>query len=192
MRRASSAEKELIVDILTQSFNSNQSVNYIVNQDEKRLERIRVLMAYSFDVCSMFGDVFISDDKKACALIMYPDKKKTNLTAVLLDLKLITRCIGIRNVRKTLAREALIKKTQPKEPMTYLWFIGVSLADQNRGIGSELLRQVIEHSDQLKRPIYLETSTVRNLPWYRKFGFRIYSERDLSYRLYFLKRDLGR
>jgi ribosomal protein S18 acetylase RimI-like enzyme len=190
MRRASLEEKDVVVDILTQSFESNQSVNYIVNQDEKRLERIRVLMDYSFDVCFLFGDVFISDDKKACALIVYPDKKKTNLKAAFLDLKLITQCIGIRNVKKTLAREALIKKTQPKEPMTYLWFIGVSLADQNKGIGSELLRSVIRHSNQLERPIYLETSTVRNLPWYQKFGFTIYSEQDLSYRLYFLKRDL--
>ncbi|MGV8135987.1 MAG: GNAT family N-acetyltransferase [Mangrovibacterium sp.] len=192
MRRASSAEKDLIIDILTQSFESNQSVNYIVNQDKNRLNRIRVLMDYSFDVCSLFGDVFISDDKKACALIVYPDKKKTNIKAALLDLKLITQCIGIRNVKKTLAREALIKKTQPKEPMTYLWFIGVGLTDQNKGIGSELLRGVIDHSNQLQRPIYLETSTLRNLPWYQKFGFRIYSEHDLSYRLYFLKRDLER
>ena len=144
MRRASLEEKDLVVDILTQSFESNQSVNYIVSQDKKRLERIRVLMDYSFDVCSLFGEVFISDDKKACALIVYPDKKKTNIKSALLDLKLITQCIGIKNVKKTLDREALIKKTQPKEPMTYLWFIGVSLTDQNRGIGSKLLRGVIE------------------------------------------------
>lgn len=190
MRRASLEEKDLVVDILTQSFESNQSVNYIVNQDKKRLERIRALMDYSFDVCSLFGDVFISDDKKACALIVYPDKKKTNLKSALLDLKLITQCIGAKNIKKALAREALIKRIQPKELMTYLWFIGVNLADQNKGIGSKMLQSVIDHSTQNKRPIYLETSTVRNLPWYDKYGFKIYSEQDLSYRLYFLKRDL--
>ena len=32
-------------------------------------------MRYSFDLCSLFGDVFISDDNKACAPIVYPDKK---------------------------------------------------------------------------------------------------------------------
>ena len=190
MRRASYEEKDLVVDILTQSFESNQSVNYIVNQDERRLDRIRALMDYSFEVCSLFGDVFVSDNKKACALIVYPDKKKTNLKSALLDVKLIVQCIGIRNIKKTLAREALIKRIQPKELMTYLWFIGVNLADQNKGIGSNLLQSVIDNSNQNKRPIYLETSTVRNLPWYDKFGFKIYSEQDLSYRLYFLKRDL--
>ena len=101
-------------------------------------------MDYSFDVCSLFGEVFISDDKEACALIVYPDKKKTNLKATLLDLKLITQCIGIRNVKKMLVREDLLKQIQTKETMTYLWFIGVNLADPGKGIGSKLLQSVID------------------------------------------------
>jgi N-acetylglutamate synthase-like GNAT family acetyltransferase len=190
MRRANNGDKDLIIDILTQSFESNQSVNYIVNQDEKRVHRIRALMDYSFEVCSLFGDVFISDDNKACALIVYPDKKKATLKAILLDVKLIIQCIGAKNIKKALAREALIKKIQPKEKMAYLWFIGVGLTDQNKGLGSNLLQSIIQLSTQNNRPIYLETSTVRNLPWYNKFGFEVYSEQDLSYRLYFLKRGL--
>lgn len=190
MRRANSTDKELIIDILTQSFESNQSVNYIVKQDAKRTERIRALMDYSFEVCKLFGDVFISEDNKACALVVYPDKKKTNLRAILLDVKLILQCIGAKKLKKALAREALIKKIQPKETMTYLWFIGVNLADQNQGIGSKMLEAIIRLSKENNRPIYLETSTVRNLPWYRKFGFEVYHEQDLSYRLYFLRRGL--
>jgi ribosomal protein S18 acetylase RimI-like enzyme len=190
MREAKYQEKALIVDILTQSFEFNQSVNYVVKQDGIRIRRIRALMDYSFEVCNLFGDVFISNDGKACGLIMYPDKKKTSLKAILLDIKLIIQCTGIRNVKKTLNREVLIKKIQPKEFMTYLWFIGVKPEDQNKGFGSNLLQSIIQYSDQNKRPIYLETSTVRNLPWYKRFDFEVYSEQDLSYRLYFLKRDL--
>ena len=189
MRKASYREKNLIIEILTQSFETNQSVNYIINQDKNRQRRIRALMDYSFEVCNLFGDVFISDDKKACALIMYPDKKKTSLKSIFLDIKLIFQCTGVGNVKKTLDREGLIKKIQPKEPMTYLWFIGVSMEDQNKGFGSKMLKSIIELSDKNNKPIYLETSTFRNLPWYKKFGFEVYSEQDLSYRLYFLKRN---
>jgi len=190
MKKANYEEKDLIIDILTQSFESNQSVNYVVKQDGKRITRIRALMDYSFEVCNLFGDVFISDDRKACALIMYPDKKKASLKSILLDIKLIIQCTGINNVKKTLNREALIKKIQPKELMTYLWFIGVNSKDQNKGFGSNLLQSIIQYSDRNNRPIYLETSTVRNLPWYKRFGFEVYSEQDLSYHLYFLKRNL--
>lgn len=189
MRQVNCKEKNLIIDILTQSFESNQSVNYIIPQDKKRINRIRALMDYSFEVCSLFGEVFISDDNKACALIVYPDKKKTTLKSISLDIKLIIQCVGFKNIKKTLSREALIQKIQPKETMTYLWFIGVNQAEQNKGIGSRLLQEIIEYSNQNNRPIYLETSTLKNLPWYSKFGFKVYSEQDLSYHLYFLKRD---
>lgn len=41
-------DKELVVDILTKSFADNKSVNYIIKQDGKRIERIKNLMRYSF------------------------------------------------------------------------------------------------------------------------------------------------
>ncbi len=188
MIKANYDEKNLVVEILTKSFEANQSVNYIVKQDGKRLMRIRALMDYSYEICYSFGDVFISADKKACALVTYPDKKKTTLQSVLLDVKLILSCVGIRNIKKTLAREAIISKIQPKELKYYLWFIGVDPEYQNQGIGSDFLKEIIKDSEDKERPIYLETSTIKNLPWYKKFGFNIYYELDLSYKLFFLKR----
>lgn len=192
MIKAERKDKNLVVDILTKSFDTNQSVNYIVKQDQKRIQRVRSLMEYSFEVCYLVGDVFLSDDKKSCALITYPDKKKTTLKSVLLDVKLILSAVGIKNIKKTLAREGMINKMHPKEPMYYLWFIGVDPEHQNEGIGSILLDDIIEDSEHKGRPIYLETSTVKNLPWYKKFGFQIYHELDLTYKLFFLKRELSK
>jgi GNAT superfamily N-acetyltransferase len=192
MKNADYKDKSLIIDILTKSFETNQSVNYIAKQDEKRLKRIRALMDYSFEVCYLFGDVFLSDDRKACALILYPDKKKMTFKSVLLDIKLILSCIGVENIKKALARESKIKQLQPKELMYYLWFIGVDPEYQNEGIGSSLLDEIIIDSKHKQRPIYLETSTLKNLPWYKKCGFQIYNELELSYKLFFLKRELAK
>lgn len=190
MKKAAHKDKSLVVDILTKSFDTNQSVNYIVKQDEKREKRIQALMDYSFEVCTVFGDVFLSDDKKACALIVYPDKKKTTLKSILLDIKLIFQAVGLGNISKTLKREKLITTIQPKVPMSYLWFIGVDPLTQGRGIGSKMLQEIIDYSNSNNRPIYLETSTVKNLPWYEKFGFEVYNEKELTYHLYFFKRDV--
>ena len=192
MVKAKQTDKNLVVGILTKSFENNQSVNYIAKQDEKRLTRIRSLMDYSFEVCYSFGDVFLSEDRKACALVLYPDKKKTTFKSILLDIKLILSCIGVENIKRALTRESKIKQLQPKELMYYLWFIGVDPDYQNEGIGSILLDEIIEDSEKKERPIYLETSTLKNLPWYQKFGFRIYNELELSYKLFFLKRELDK
>lgn len=188
MKKAEYKDKSLVIDILTKSFDTNQSVNYIVKQDKHRRKRVSALMDYSFEACYLFGDVFLSDDKKACALVTYPDKKKTTLKSILLDVKLILSCVGLKNIKKTIARESAINKIQPKEPKYYLWFIGVDPEYQSEGIGSVLLNEIVEDSEHKKRTIYLETSTLKNLPWYEKFGFDIYHELDLSYKLFFLKR----
>lgn len=192
MKRAHHDKKSLVVNLLTKSFDANQSVNYIVKQDAKRINRISDLMDYSFEVCYLFGEVFLSDDEKGCALVIYPDKKKTTLKSVLLDVKLILSAVGLKNIKKTLTRESIINKIQPKELKYYLWFIGVDPKHQNEGIGSVLLNEIIEDSEHKKRPIYLETSTLKNLPWYKKFGFQIYYELDLTYKLFFLKRELDK
>lgn len=191
MKKANYYDKKLVIDILTKSFDSNLSVNYIVKQDKKRIKRISALMDYSFEVCYMFGDVFLSDNKKACALVLYPDKKSTTFKSVLLDLKLVFSCIGIENIKKALTRESKIKLLQPKTSMYYLWFIGVHPQYQNQGIGNKLLENIINDSYKKQRPVYLETSALKNLPWYKKFGFQIYNELDLTYKLFFLKKDVN-
>lgn len=188
MIRADYTDKELVVDILTNSFDDNRSVNYIVRNDKRRAERIRNLMRYSFNVCNHFGKVVVSENKKACALILFPDKKRTTIKSFLWDLQLVKNCVGIKGISKAMSREKRIKALQPKEPLYYLWFIGVSPDAQNKGIGSALLSEVISDNEAEGRILCLETSTEKNIPWYQKFGFTVYDELDLGYRLFFLKR----
>ena len=182
-------DKNVIVDILTKSFEDNMSVNYIVRRDKIRSQRIRKLMEYSFEVCFRFGKVFLSDDKKGCALIIFPDKKKVTAKSILLDAGLIFSSIGLFNIKKAMNRESKIKKFHPKEPIYYLWYIGVEPWEQGKGIGGNLLKEIIEDANTMGRSIYLETSTIKNIPWYKKFGFKIYNEMDFGYTLCFMKRE---
>ena len=91
-----------------------------------------------------------------------------------------------------MTREAKIKALQPKVPMFYLWFVGVEPAYQGNGIGTDLLLDIIAKSESEQRIICLETSTLKNLPWYQRLGFTIYHELDLGYNLFFLKRDVAK
>jgi ribosomal protein S18 acetylase RimI-like enzyme len=189
MIQATPADKTLVVDILVKSFDDNKSVNYIVKQDEKRAGRLRKLMEYSFEKCSLFGDIFLSDDKKACALVVLPDQKKTTLQSITLDLDLVLSVIGLLNVKKALTRETRINQLHPKTHYYFLWFLGVEPLEQNKGIGSKLLTEVIGDAISKGRPIYLETSTLKNIPWYEKFGFAIYNKLDFGFDLYCLKKE---
>ena len=188
MRRATVKDKQLVIDILKKAFDDNKSVNYVVKQGDRRDERIKGLMEYSFDVCYAFGEVWISNDDQGCALILFPDRKRTSLRTILWDVKLALSVIGIARVRTVLKREAMIKSNHPKDSFAYLWFIGVNPVRQNKGIGSAFIQEVIETCERKGRPIYLETSTQKNIPFYKKFGFEIFQSLDLNYTLYQLRR----
>lgn len=189
MVRVSYTDKPHVLDILCDSFDTNNSVNYVVKQDENRKQRIRNLMAYSFEVCYLFGEILLSDDKKACALILFPEKKKTTLKTILLDLKLAISCVGLTRVLKVLDRDSKIKRFHPKKPIYYLWFIGVSAADQGKGIGRVLLNDIMKESDAMQRPIYLETSMSENISFYTKAGFEVYNELDFGHKLFLIRKD---
>lgn len=189
MIKASRNHKTQVIQILTKSFEDNQSVNYIVKQDSKKTERIRALMDYSFEVCFMFGEVYLSDDQTGCALVLYPDQKRFSIKSTLLDVQLLMNAIGLTRAGKAMSRESAIKSNYPKEPIYYLWFLGVNTSDQNNGIGSKLLKEIIEDSQRQHKSIYLETSTIKNIPWYEKFGFSIYNELDFGYKLFLLRRE---
>lgn len=189
MIKATAADKDLVVKILTSAFLENRSVNYIIKQDDFKQKRIEALMEYSFDFCQAVGKIYLSNDKKACALISFPDRKTTNFKSVFLDLKLIMKSAGISNISKILAREKLISQNYPAPDIYYLWFIGVAPENQNQGFGQKLLTEIIGDAHQMNRPIYLETSAEKNLAWYLKAGFEIYYQLDFGYPLFLLRRE---
>jgi ribosomal protein S18 acetylase RimI-like enzyme len=188
MIKASQQNRKQFVDILTQAFDNNISVNYVVAQDRHRVQRIRRLMEYSFDLCYRFGRVFLSDDHKACALVLLPDQKRFTLYTGWLDLKLALWSIGPGNLRKVMAREARINQVRQDKSIYYLWFIGVAPASQHQGAGKGLLQEIMADSRALQRSVYLETSVPSNVSWYQRQGFDIYHEMKGDYTLYFMRK----
>lgn len=189
MHKAVRSDKKSVVEILVQSFADNKSIKYIVKQDSRKDERLQKLMAYSFELCYRFGEVYLTEDKKACALILFPHKKKTSLSTVLLDLELAFSVIGLSNLKKVLSRESKIKQLYPKSPFYYLWFIGVYPVDQHKGIGKTLLNEILTNAEREGLPVYLETSTTKNIPWYEQFGFVTYNKLDFGYELFCMRKD---
>lgn len=64
----------------------------------------------------------------------------------------------------------------PKEPHWYLPLIGTDPAKQGHGYGSSLLGYALAICDRDKMPAYLEASSPRNVPLYRRSGFEVLGE----------------
>jgi len=85
---------------------------------------------------------------------------------------------GLWRITRLLALMDDMDRRHPMDrPHAYLWFLGVALVAQGRGVGSRLLKAATDRLDAAACPAYLETQTERNIALYRRHGFQIISER---------------
>ena len=67
----------------------------------------------------------------------------------------------------------------PHEPHHYLFLLGTRPEWQSRGIGSTLLRSVLERFDRDAMPAYLEATSEGNKRLYLRHGFEVTGEIEL-------------
>ena len=81
------------------------------------------------------------------------------------------RAIGLRDVPKALRGFAAMEHGHPGEEHWYLEILGVHPDHQGKGLGSALMQPVLERCEAEGLPAYLESSTDRSAPLYRRLGF---------------------
>lgn len=188
MRAASFEDKSLVIDILTESFKENKSVLSVVGNDKSKIPE---LMGYSFEKGMIDGEIWINDRRTVTLIALYPRRAGFSFRGIKLDIKLLFSVIGLSRLFKILKRERTIKAKQPKSDFIHLWYIGVLNTHQNRGEGSKMLREFLEMKKKENIPIYLETSTERNLSFYKKMGFELVEKirEELPYTLYLFAKN---
>lgn len=191
MRKATIKDKKLVSEILVSAFSSltdDSSINLVVKQDEKRIERMQILMEYLFERAICFGEVFISDNNKACILLKFPHTEKVTLKTTLLDLKLAFKCIGIERVYGVLKRERIAKKNYPKEAHIRPMIMGVKKDFNGKGTAARLMMEVRNKFKDTVLPVIIDAASENNAQLYQKFGFRVIKkENALGFPIYFLR-----
>jgi len=66
---------------------------------------------------------------------------------------------------------AAFEHARPDEPHFYLSLLGTHVHHRGRGLGTALLRHVLELVDQQRMPVHLESCNPVNEPLYRRLGF---------------------
>jgi len=72
-----------------------------------------------------------------------------------------------------------VERLHPKEvpePHWYLPLLGVDTPLQGQGVGSALLRIILDRADKEGLPAYLWTAKARNVPFYQQHGFEVLTE----------------
>lgn len=109
-------DKAEVSDILISSFEDNRSIIYMVPPGPARIKRFYCLIQYSISTCLDFGRVVLSEDGRACALVLFPDKKRFTFSVLWRDLNLVWT-IGLSSALRGMKRERLLKQRHPKQKL---------------------------------------------------------------------------
>ncbi len=93
----------------------------------------------------------------------------------------LQRTLGDR-VEEVTTGLAQLQAVHPHDrgPHFYLGEIGTTAGTQSQGLGSLLLREVLERCDRQGLGAYLESGNIRNVPFYERHGFGVISEVEVA------------
>ncbi len=191
MRRATNADRNLVVDILVSAFEpleDDNSINFIVRKDKKRLKRLNLLMGYLFDRAMLYGEIFISDNDNACILFNYSNQVKSSWKSIKLDINLAINCLGIGRVFKVIKRINISKSYLPQDDHIRIIIGGSNAASNGNGTAARLMLEIVKEFKGNTLPVITDASNPDNVKLYEKLGFQqIGIEESLGYPIYYLR-----
>lgn len=126
--------------------------------------------------------ISISDNVNANGVAVFfpPEYKDIDIFSYLNagGYKLIGK-LGIFKVRKMLRFDSFatkIKKKYADESTWYFYSFAVLQEARGNGIGTRLLKPMIDFFDEEKQSCYLETLKLENVAFYEKYGFKLMEE----------------
>jgi len=189
--KARKTDKMIVVDILVEAFaplRDDNSINFVVKQDERRIQRMRVLMEYLFDKAIRTGEVFLSDNRASCLLITYAHKDKFSFATLISSLRLAFLSIGIERIGKVLKRQKIVERNYPDGEYIRPMIFAVKNEYKGTVTSAKLIMQVFKDFKNNKLPIIVDTASEDLVKLYQKFGLRIFNtEEELGFPIYLLR-----
>lgn len=184
IRPATVEDTQQLVDIVTEAFLEDPVFNWFVRTDAQRNTAIRSVMENSAESYLPKGACEIEENGKGATLWLPPAPHKEKTDSLVRELRMLPRYAqvsGWRRLRRLIHIAGLTAKKHPTSPHYYLFVIGVRNKFKGQGVGSSLLRSVLDRCDTEGVPAYLENSNERNLPLYLRHGFEIMEELELPW-----------
>jgi ribosomal protein S18 acetylase RimI-like enzyme len=120
--------------------------------------------------------VYVVGDGQAAALWSAPGAWTLPMSEMLRETPSAVKAFG-RNTFRAVRTQVQVESKHPKEPAHwYLGYLGTRCDSQGQGLGSAMLREVLNPADAAGVPAYLESSNERNLTLYRRHGFEVVDE----------------
>ncbi|MDX3456694.1 GNAT family N-acetyltransferase [Streptomyces sp. ME02-8801-2C] len=172
IRTADEGDRELVVQLLDGAFQDDPVSGWVFPDQAQRRATHPRLMAAFLDIVLAEGRVDLTEDGTACALWLsvpadaHPDDAEQDDGAAQLR-----EAVEPDNERVELIGRLTAGIHPAGRAHEYLWLIAVAPDAQGRGLGTALVRQVLDRCDREGVAAYLEASNARSRKLYERLGF---------------------
>jgi len=177
VRDATATDLPRLAQVLTRAFADDPVTAWCFPDPADRVERLGRFYEELFLPRMALGrDEILTDDGLRGVASWTPPGE--GHVSALDTLRLLPRLAAVcgRGLPRTLRALSYLESQFPGEPHWHLPFLGTLPEWQGHGIGSALMRPILERCDREGTPAYLEASTPRNRALYLRHGFTVLDE----------------
>lgn len=177
IRKATAADLPRLAQALASAFQDDPTVAWVFPHDGRRRALLPAFMEFRLRrIAFSHDEIWMTAGGEAAAVWIPPGKWRMPLARQMRLLPPLIRFLGLRT-STVLGGLNRMERSHPQQPPHwYLFILGVEQAAQGRGLGSALLRHMLERIDTSALPVYLESSNERNIAFYGRHGFEVTGE----------------
>jgi GNAT superfamily N-acetyltransferase len=175
VRKATGQDLPVIVETLTNAFFDDPVMTWWVPDPARRSHLLSAFFSIAVDVNHPHDELYTTDTVGAAAAVWTPPGcQPCGEDAE----RILGRFVEAaeETAERLLAAFELMDQQHPEQQHAYLFLMGTRPQWQSRGLGSALLREVLQHCDRTATPAYLEASSERSKQLYLRHGFQVTGE----------------
>jgi GNAT superfamily N-acetyltransferase len=170
-RPATSGDLDRMAAVLAAAFSDDPAFVHLLPRDVRgRDERLRRFFALELPRSQRLGAAWTTTDGRGAAIWYPPGRAQPSFFEML---RQVPANVQIFRRRLMIASRVLttLQKRHPKRAHWYLFYLSAEPGSQGMGVGSALLRPVLQMCDEQRQCAYLEATSEQNRKLYLRHGF---------------------
>jgi GNAT superfamily N-acetyltransferase len=180
VRHAVRADLHQLAAALADAFADDPMMAWMYPEPGTRMAHVTAFMGAALDIGFPHGHVYAAGPNTAAAIWAPPDVDLFDDQAVATLFGLLSEQLGPRVEEVGTGLGGLTEHHPHDVPHFYLFVLGTARAVQGTGIGSRMLHEILDRCDRQGLGAYLESSNIRNVPFYERHGFKVLTEVNVS------------
>ena len=180
VRHAVRSDLDELDATLADAFSDDPMLHWIYPDTGTRAQFTREFMRGALEIGFPRGHVYATGANEGAAIWAPPDIDLFDDATIAQFFGMLAEHIGARSEEVGNGLLQINEHHPHDEPHFYLFVLGTRRAKQGGGLGSKLIRDVLDRCDRQGLAAYLESSNIRNVPFYERHGFKVLAEVEVS------------